>query len=65
MHLCCSHPARSQVRAITEHRYTPDRYLYKEGIALADRLAAEEAVAAKAGADLKHPATPAEQVRGV
>lgn len=32
-----------QVAAATEHRYTPDRYMYREGMAYAARLKAEEA----------------------
>ncbi len=34
-------PLSAQVRALTEHRYTPDRYLYKEGLKLAARLEEE------------------------
>jgi hypothetical protein len=40
-------PLSEQVRAITEHKYAPDRYLYKEGMKLAERLREEE-VALKA-----------------
>ncbi len=52
-----------QVRAITEHKYTPDRYFYREGMKLAARLAEEEAAAKAAGINPKNPATPVQQVR--
>ncbi len=58
-------PFWSQVRAITEHKYTPDRYLYKEGLALAAKLEAQEKAAAAAGHSLKSPPTPVQQVRAL
>lgn len=55
-------PLSAQVRAITEHRFTPDRYAYKEGMKLAARLEADEAAAAAAGLDPAAPPTPVQQV---
>jgi hypothetical protein len=57
-----THVRQPQIRAITAHKYTPDRYLYKEGMALAARLEAEEAAAAAAGVDPLNPPTPVQQV---
>jgi hypothetical protein len=37
-----------QVKAITEHKYGPDRYLYKEGLKLAAKYAEEEKALAEA-----------------
>mmetsp|Transcript_33238 Transcript_33238/g.73506 ORF Transcript_33238/g.73506 Transcript_33238/m.73506 type:complete len:629 (+) Transcript_33238:92-1978(+) len=36
-------PLSAQVRAITQHKYSPDRYQYKEGLKLAAKLEEEEA----------------------
>jgi hypothetical protein len=52
------------VRKITEHKYTPDRYMYKEGMKLAARLEEEEAAARAAGLDPSNPPSPAQQVGG-
>lgn len=48
---------------MTEHRYTPDRYMYREGMKLAERLEAEEKAAAAAGQDPANPPSPIQQVR--
>ena len=33
----------AQIRAMAEHKYTPDRYMYKEYMKLADKVAQDEA----------------------
>lgn len=40
--LSSAQPLSVQVRAVTAHKYTPERYMYKEGMKLADKLAEEE-----------------------
>lgn len=57
-----SGPLSAQVRAVTEHRYTPDRYMYREGMALAARLEKEEKAAEAAGHNSASPATPIQLV---
>nr|6RD4_1 Chain 1, ATP synthase associated protein ASA1 [Polytomella sp. Pringsheim 198.80]6RD5_1 Chain 1, ATP synthase associated protein ASA1 [Polytomella sp. Pringsheim 198.80]6RD7_1 Chain 1, ATP synthase associated protein ASA1 [Polytomella sp. Pringsheim 198.80]6RD8_1 Chain 1, ATP synthase associated protein ASA1 [Polytomella sp. Pringsheim 198.80]6RD9_1 Chain 1, ATP synthase associated protein ASA1 [Polytomella sp. Pringsheim 198.80]6RDA_1 Chain 1, ATP synthase associated protein ASA1 [Polytome len=62
-----------QIRVITEHRYTPDRLQYKEGMKLADKIAAQEAALKEElkviygdNVDVKHfqasPRTPVQQL---
>lgn len=69
-----SQPLSVQVKAITEHKYTPDRYLYKEGQKLAARYAQEEAALKEQlkavhgeGVDVAHyqahPPSPAQQLQ--
>jgi hypothetical protein len=39
----CVLPGSLQVRAVTEHKFTPDRLMYQEGMKLVQRLEQEEA----------------------
>ncbi|KAG1681525.1 hypothetical protein FOA52_014031 [Chlamydomonas sp. UWO 241] len=55
-----------QVKAVTAHKYTPDRYMYAEGMKLAAKMAEEEAELAAAGVDVVAyqacPPTPAQAI---
>lgn len=54
------HTLSAQIKALTEHRYAPDRYMYKEGMKLAAKYAEQEEALAEqlkgaygAGVDVK------------